>query len=83
MFLKTEELRYVYQRIGFHCLSETLFQEAGKNLFYGDVDPRLLISYYPDLRGSLITADDIVEVFAGIAEHIPTDHSIDDISKSF
>lgn len=83
IFFKAEELCYVYQRIGFHCLNETLFQDAGKNLFNGDMDPRLLISYYPNLRGSLFTADDIMDVFAGVAEHMPTDHSVDDISKSF
>jgi vacuolar protein sorting-associated protein 3 len=81
--LKAEELCYVYQRIGFHCLNETLFKEAGKNLLNGEIDPRLLISYYPNLRGSLFTADDIMEVFAGVAEHMPTDDSVDDISESF
>ena len=83
VLLKAEELSYVYQRIGFHCLSETRFEEAGKNLFDGDIDPRLLISYYPNLRGSLFMADDIMEVFSGVAEHMPADNSIDDISESF
>ena len=73
---------YVYQRIGFHCLSETLFKEAGKNLFNGDTDPRLLISYYPNVHGSLFTTNDILEVYSGVAEHMPADNSVDDISKS-
>ena len=73
----------MYQRIGFQCFNETLFEEAGKNLFNGDTDPRLLISYYPHLRGQLFAANDRMEVFAGVAEHMPTDVSVDDISESF
>lgn len=79
---QAEELRYVYQRIGFQCFSETLFEDAGKHLFNGVLDPRLLISYYPDLRGSLFTADDVMDVFAGVAEHMPQENSVDDISES-
>lgn len=80
--LQAEELRYVYQRIGFQCFRETLFEDAGKHLFSGEVDPRLLISYYPDVRGSLFSADETMDVFAGVAEHMPMESSVDDISKS-
>lgn len=79
---QAEELRYVYQRIGFQCFTETLFEDAGKHLFNGELDPRLLVSYYPELRGSLFTADDVMDVFAGVAEHMPQEHSVDDISES-
>uniref|UniRef100_A0A0W0GCB0 Vacuolar sorting protein 39/Transforming growth factor beta receptor-associated domain-containing protein n=1 Tax=Moniliophthora roreri TaxID=221103 RepID=A0A0W0GCB0_MONRR len=77
-----EELRYVYQRIGFQCFTETLFEDAGKHFFNGDLDPRLLVSYYPDLRGSMFTQEDTVNVFAGVAEHMPKERSVDDISTS-
>lgn len=80
---EAEELYYVYQQIGFHCLNETLFAEAGKNLLRGDIDPRLLVRYFPNLRGSLFTADDIVPVFAGVAECMPTDDSVDDIIRNY
>ncbi len=76
-------MRYVYQRIGFQCFTKTLFEDAGKHLFNGEVDPRLLISYYPDLRGALFSADETMDVFAGVVEHMPMERSVDDISKSF
>ncbi|KAI5830962.1 hypothetical protein K523DRAFT_415444 [Schizophyllum commune Tattone D] len=74
-----DELRYVYQRIGWQLFSETLFEDAGKNLFNGDTDPRLLISYYPELRGNLFTKGDTLDVFSGVAERMPTETSVDDI----
>ena len=78
---QSTELRYVYQRIGFQCLSETLFEEAGNNFFAGDLDPRALISYYPDLRGSLFNEKDTLDIYAGVAEHMPPESSIDEISE--
>jgi len=80
---QAEELRYVYQRIGFQCFTETLFDDSGKHLFNGELDPRILISFYPDLRGSLFTSDDSIDMFAGIAEHMPKESSVDEISKHF
>jgi hypothetical protein len=74
-------LRYLYQRIGFQCFTETLFEDAGKHLFNGELDPRLLVSYYPELTGSLFTADDVMDVFAGVAEHMPRERSVEDISE--
>ncbi|KAJ7172426.1 hypothetical protein C8R46DRAFT_1085911 [Mycena filopes] len=76
---EAEELRYVYQRIGFQCFTETLFEDAGKNLFNGDLDPRILVSYYPELRGSLFEASDTMDVYAGVAERMPTEASVDGI----
>ncbi|KAK0480717.1 hypothetical protein IW261DRAFT_1474152 [Armillaria novae-zelandiae] len=76
---EAEELRYVYQRIGFQCFAETLFEEAGQNFFDGELDPRLLVSYYPNLHGSLFTAQDSINAFAGIAERMPLESSVDDI----
>ncbi|KAJ7343434.1 hypothetical protein DFH08DRAFT_937969 [Mycena albidolilacea] len=76
---EAEELRYVYQRIGFQCFTETLFEDAGKNLFNGDLDPSVLVSYYPELRGSLFSADDTLDVYAGVAERMPREASVDEI----
>lgn len=78
---QSDELRYVYQRIGFQCFEETMFEDAGTNFINGDLDPRLLVSYYPDLRGSLFGAEDALDVFAGVAECMPADASVDDISE--
>lgn len=78
---QAEELRYVYQRLGLQCLTETLFDDAGRHLFAGELDPRVLMSYYPDLRGELFLEEDAVDVFAGVAEYLPHEDSIDDISE--
>lgn len=75
-----DELNYVYQRIGFQCFSDTLFEEAGAAFFQGSLDPRLLISYYADLKGNLFTSSDSLNVYAGVAEHMPPDASVDDLS---
>jgi len=80
--LQEDEQAYVYQRIGFQCLLETRFEDAGFCLFQGELDPRILISYFPELRGALLDADPTVDVFSGIAECMPPYDSIDDISTS-
>ncbi|KAF7304926.1 hypothetical protein MKEN_01206900 [Mycena kentingensis (nom. inval.)] len=80
---EADELRYVYQRIGFKCFTETLFEDAGKNLFNGDLDPRVLVSYYPDLRGALFTSEDKLDVFAGVAEHMPPEACVEDIIRNY
>ena len=54
------------QRLGFQCFTETLFEDAGNRLYEGELDPRVLISYYPELRGNLFTEDDAVDVMAGL-----------------
>lgn len=69
------------QRLGFQCFTETLFEDAGKRLYEGELDPRVLVSYYPELRGDLFSEDDTVDVMAGVAEHMPQDGSVDDISE--
>ncbi|KAK1226203.1 hypothetical protein PQX77_010785 [Marasmius sp. AFHP31] len=76
-----EELHYVCQRIGFQCFTETLFEDAGTHFFNGELDPRLLVSYYPELRGSLFTEEDTIDVFAGVAESMPKQRSVDDIAE--
>ncbi|KAJ7449862.1 hypothetical protein FB451DRAFT_1530211, partial [Mycena latifolia] len=76
---EADELRYVYQRIGFQCFTETLFEDAGKNLFNGDLEPRVLVSYFPELRGSLFNPSDTMDVYAGVAERMPSEASVDEI----
>lgn len=71
----------MYQRIGFQCLTETLFDDAGRHFFAGNLDPRVLIRYYPNLCGSLFDEDESVDVFSGVVEHMPPEDSIDDISE--
>lgn len=71
----------MYQRIGFQYFAETLFEDAGNNFFNGHLDPRVLVSYYPELRGNLFNETDQVDLFAGVAERMPKDASVDDISE--
>jgi len=77
-----DELAYVYQKIGLRCLLETRFEDAGFCLFQGELDPRILISYFPDLRGALLDVEPTLDVFSGVAECLPPYDSIDDISTS-
>lgn len=77
----SEEVRYVYQRIGFRCLEETLFEDAGRHLLAGELDPRILVRYFPDLRGDLLKATPVIDMFAGVAEHLPKEDSIEEIGK--
>lgn len=77
-----DELRYVNQRLGFQCFTETLFDDAGNRLYEGELDPRILISYYPELRGDLFSEDDTVDIMAGVAEFMPQEDSVDDLSES-
>ena len=74
-------MRYVNQRLGFQCFTETLFEDAGNRFYEGELDPRVLISYYPELRGNLFAEDDTVDVMAGVAEYMPQEDSVDDISE--
>jgi len=80
-FAQADELDYAYQAIGFKCFSETLFEDAGRNLFNGKLDPRVLASYFPDLCVGLFTDTKDVEIFAGVAERMPTAPSIEELSK--
>jgi hypothetical protein len=79
--IQVEQLHYIYQRIGFQCFQETLFEDAGKHLFDGELDARILVSYFPNLRGTLSRAEDYVNIFAGVAEHMPSESSVQEISK--
>ncbi|KAH7877188.1 uncharacterized protein C8R40DRAFT_1248360 [Lentinula edodes] len=76
---EAEQLQYIYQRIGFQCFKETLFEDAGKHLFEGGLDPRVLVSYFPNLRGELNGVDNTVDMFAGVAEHMPPESSVEEI----
>ena len=78
---QADELDYAYQVIGFKCFSETLFEDAGRNLFNGKLDPRVLVSYFPDLCDGLFKDTKDVDIFAGVVERMPTAPSIEELSK--
>ncbi|KAJ4477248.1 hypothetical protein J3R30DRAFT_3670498 [Lentinula aciculospora] len=76
---EAEQLQYIYQRIGFQCFKETLFEDAGKHLFEGGLDPRVLVSYFPNLRGAVDEAENTANMYAGVALHMPTESSVEEI----
>ncbi|KZT24873.1 hypothetical protein NEOLEDRAFT_1134568 [Neolentinus lepideus HHB14362 ss-1] len=76
---EVEELHYVFQLLGLRCFSETMFEDAGKYLLNGELDPRILVSYFPEYRGAMFAPDDAIDMFAGVAEHLPEEDSVADI----
>ncbi|KAK2467972.1 hypothetical protein APHAL10511_000267 [Amanita phalloides] len=91
-----DELKYVYQRIGFRCFAETRFDEAGEMFDKGDLDPRVLVGYYPLLRAASGSSsdrerdedvegeeEDGVQVFRGVAELMPDEDSIEDLVRNY
>lgn len=83
MLFQADELSYIYLLIGFQYLRETLFEDAGHNLFNGHLDPRILLSYYPNLRGTLFLSTDQADLYAGVKDRMPTEASVEDISECF
>jgi hypothetical protein len=75
-------MRYVYQLIGIQCFAETRFEDAGKALFNGDLDPRVIVSYFPDLVGHMFGDEDEMSVFRGVKERMPSEGSVDNLSES-
>ncbi|KXN84911.1 hypothetical protein AN958_11894 [Leucoagaricus sp. SymC.cos] len=78
---QAEELQYAYHVIGFECFLETLFENAGRNLFNGSLDLRVCISYYPDLRGGLFGDESGVDVFAGAVERMPSTRNVEELIR--
>lgn len=63
------------------CFAETRFEEAGECFLNGDLDPRVVLSFYPDLIGSLLSSEDSVTLYSGIEECLPSETSVEDISE--
>jgi vacuolar protein sorting-associated protein 3 len=80
-YLQSEEISYVYQRLGYKYLSETSFEDAGINLFRGNVDPRLLVRLFPALRGTLLSSSISLPVFYGLESQLRSLNSVDTISE--
>ena len=58
------------------------FKDAGFCLFQGELNPHILISYFPDLHGTLLNVDRMLDIFSSIAKCMPPYDLIDDISTS-
>jgi len=78
---KAETLQYIHQAIAFTLFSQTRFVDAAPHFLAGSLDPRILISYFPELSGPLFTFGEEAEVYDGIAERMPSEANIDDLSE--
>ena len=81
-YVQSEEIAYIYQRLGYKYLSETSFEDAGINLFRGNVDPRSLIRLFPGLRGTLLSSTSVsLPIFYGVESQMRSLDSVDTISE--
>ncbi|KAF9010015.1 hypothetical protein BDQ17DRAFT_1347348 [Cyathus striatus] len=78
-----DSLEYASLLLGFQCFTETRFEEAGKHFQAGNLDPRVLISYFPYIRGGMFDPGDDVELYAGVAERMPREASVDEIILNY
>lgn len=75
------ELDYIYQKSGLIYLGETLFDDAFGLLQKGRIDPRVLISMFPNvLQQSNITRS--VNLFRGVKDQLEQLGTLPDISKA-
>ncbi|KAH7886861.1 hypothetical protein F5I97DRAFT_1806891 [Phlebopus sp. FC_14] len=75
---EAETFQYLHQCIAFTFFRQTRFKEATQYFVKGKVDPRVLIFYFDELRSALFDVSS-VEVWAGVAQHMPHERNIDDI----
>ncbi|KZT37480.1 hypothetical protein SISSUDRAFT_1062828 [Sistotremastrum suecicum HHB10207 ss-3] len=68
---KITEARYLRQKLGYRCLSLCSFEEAGRQLFLGRLDPRLLIRYFPSIVGSLFEVSPYATNYIGLKPDVP------------
>jgi hypothetical protein len=55
--------------------------EAAQHFLAGSVDPRVLVSYFPELSRPLFTDGEEAEVYDGIAKRMPSEANVDDLSE--
>ncbi|KAG0702044.1 hypothetical protein DFH29DRAFT_923524 [Suillus ampliporus] len=76
---EAETLQYIHQSIAFALFSQTRFVEAAPHFLAGALDPRILVSYFPELSRPLFTDIEKAEVYDGIAKRMPSEANIDDL----
>ncbi|KAI7826544.1 hypothetical protein BC939DRAFT_395393 [Gamsiella multidivaricata] len=74
------ELDYIYQKSGLIYLGETLFDDAFGLLHRGKMDPRVLVSMFPDVLQKRNLIND-VPLFRGIRNQITQLGTLPNISK--
>ncbi|KAG1760429.1 hypothetical protein EDD22DRAFT_901244 [Suillus occidentalis] len=76
---EAETLEYLHQTIAFTLFSQTRFVDAAPHFLAGALDPRILVSYFPELLRPLFTDGEEADVYDGIAKRMPIESSVDDL----
>lgn len=74
------ELAYVYMRLAFLKLEQTLFQEAFDLFARAGSDPRMVVRMFPDLRRPLMAPGDEITVCKGVLDAVRSARTIDEYS---
>lgn len=80
---EAETLEYIHQTIAFALFSQTRFVDAAPHFLAGALDPRILVSYFPELSRPLFSEDDEVDMYDGIAKRMPIEASVDDLIRNY
>ncbi|KAG1748329.1 uncharacterized protein EDB91DRAFT_1245037 [Suillus paluster] len=80
---EAEILQYIHQSIASTLFSQTRFVEAAPHFLAGALDPRILVSYFPELSRPLFTDGEEAEVYDGIAKRMPSEANIDDLIRNY
>lgn len=75
--LQTDEYRYNCILAGFTYFKQTNFAEAGPLFTAGQLDPRIVMSYFPDIAHALFKQGDNLNIWEGVMEHMPTGNVFD------
>lgn len=55
--------------------------EAAPHFLAGALDPRILVSYFPELSRPLFTDGEEADVYDGISKRMPSEANVDDLSE--
>lgn len=80
---EAETLEYLHQTIAFTLFSQTRFVDAAPHFLAGALDPRILVSYFPELSRPLFTDGEEADMYDGIAKRMPIESSVDDLIRNY
>lgn len=80
---EAETLGYLHQTIAFTLFSQTRFVDAAPHFLAGALDPRILVSYFPELSRPLFTDGEEADMYDGIAKRMPVESSVDDLIRNY
>ncbi|MBW0501097.1 hypothetical protein O181_040812 [Austropuccinia psidii MF-1] len=73
------QLRYAYQKIAFHFMYETKFDEAGDLWLKGQGDPRVFIKLFPRLSSLKLFQNDTITIHKGLEYFVRDGGNIEDL----